>query len=402
MLLVSSIILLFLVAGIAVDIGTAYVRTMALSKAVDAGALAGARYTMHGEASMREIIAKVAASNFGTGDEKDGYGANYRVTIHHPSADTTRVRVDGNTTSPALFSRIIGREDMAVRVSAEATRYPLDMSLVLDLSASLDRAEAFDDMQLAAQNFLAHFDDNVDQFGLVTYSTWAEAKMPVQKNFKALGQSIIGGLSAISDTNIEEGLRVSKQQLEAAFPRQQALKFVVLFTDGRATAFAENLEMPTGTNPAWYNGIAVAYVSGTSYRGLFQIVDGRKVIGFSGGQPTLAPNNSTTASPKPKSLPGGLAVNGTNIRLVAANQSEAQANAIRAAGYTIFSIGLGNPAATDPGDVPDLDFLRRIANENGIVSSSQPRGEMLFAPSAAELDHTFTLLADRIITRLTK
>jgi Mg-chelatase subunit ChlD len=401
-MLAASLIFVFLAIGIAVDIGTAYVRTMTLSKAVDAGALAGARYTMRGESEMREIIADVAASNFGVAGEDNEYGANYEISIWHPSTDTTRVRVDGATESPALFSRVIGRDDMAIRVSAEATRYPLDMSLILDLSKSLERNGAFDDMQLAARNFLEYFDDNIDQFGLVTYSTWAAQRMPVQKNFKATGQGIIDGLTPISDTNIEEGLRVGYEQLAAAFPRQEALKIAVLFTDGRATAFAENLQMPSGHNPAWYDGIWATYISGTDYRGTFQKSDGQKIKNWTSGVPVLYPNSSTVASQKPKNLPGGLSVNGTNIRTVAAAQAEDQANTIRNAGYTVFAIGLGNPDATDPGDVPDLDFLRRVANEDGVVSASQPKGELLFAPSPAELDATFRLLADRIITRLTR
>jgi len=401
-MLAVSLVFVFLSVGIAIDIGTAYVRTMSLSKAVDAGALAGARYTMRGEAEMREIIADVAASNFGVADASHEYGANYEITIYHPSTDTTRVRVNGTTESPALFSRIIGREDMPVRVSAEATRYPLDMSLVLDLSASLTRNNAFDDMQVAAHNFLEYFDDNIDQFGLVTYSTWAEQKMPVQKHFKATGQGIISALTSISDTNIDEGLRLGYEQLAAALPRQEAMKIAVLFTDGRGTAFAENLQMPSGHNPAWYDGVWATYISGTSYRGTFQKSDGRKIKNWVSGAPVLYPNSWTGSSQLPRNLPGGLAVNGTNIRTVAAAQAEAQANIIRAAGYTIFAIGLGNPSATDPGDVPDQDFLRRVANEDGIVSSSQPKGELLFAPSPEELDATFRLLADRIITRLTR
>jgi len=401
MMLAGGIIILFLIAGIAVDIGTAYVRTMSLSKAVDAGALAGAKYTMKGESEMRTIIGKVASANFGVDPDSD-YGANYEVTIWSPATDTTRVRVLGQTASPAMFSKVVGQEDIPISVLAEATRYPLDMSLSLDLSASLDRNGAFDDMQVAARNFLDHFDDNIDQFGIVTYSTWAEQKLPVQKNFKSTGRSIIDGLRPISDTNIEEGLRVSKNQLDVAFPRQQALKIVVLFTDGRATAFAENLEMPTGHNPAFYNGVWAAYISGTSYRGTFQSNDGQKIENWVGGVPVLHLNSWSGSSTQPKKLPGNLTVNGTNVRSVAANQTEAQANTIRAAGYTIFSVGLGNPNATDPGDVPDQAFLRRLANEHGIVSASQPQGEMLFAPSPEELDQTFALLADRIITRLTR
>ena len=129
--------------------------------------------------------------------------------------------------------------------------------------------------------------------------------------------------------------------------------------------------------------------------------DGRKIKQFNSGVPELYPNNSTVTSVSPKYLPGNLSVNGTNLRSVAAAQAEGWASSIRAAGYTVFAIGLGDPSG-QAGDEPDLDFLRRVANENGVVSGSQPQGEMLFAPSAAELQNTFATLADRIITRLTR
>jgi Flp pilus assembly protein TadG len=396
-----AVVTLFLIAALAIDLGSAYVTTTNLSKAVDAGALAGARYTMKGESAMNQIINQVAEANFGEADDPQ-YTPNYQITIWNPATDTTRVRVTGNTNAPAYFSRLFGTEEIPVTALAEATRYPLDMSLVLDLSASLDRNDAFDDMQVAARGFLEYFDDNVDRFGLVTYSTWAEEQMALQKNFKAPGQTIIDGLVAISDTNIEEGLRLGKSQLDAAFPRTEALQMVVLFTDGRSTAFADNFQMPDGHNPAFYDGIVAAYISGSSYRGLFQTADGQKIKNFVSGAPVLYPNSSTVTSVKPKFLPGGGTVNGTNIRQMGADQAEAWANAIRAAGYTIFTIGLGNPAATDPGDVPDLDFLRRIANEDGIVDDDQPKGELMFAPSPEELSAAFQTLADRIITRLTR
>ena len=390
---------ILLVSALAVDMGAAYVTTSSLSKAADAGALAGARYTMMGEAAMRDVIGKVASANFGAA--ADEAVPSFNVTIWSPATDTTRIRVAGAADSPSFFARMIGVNQIPVTALAEATRYPLDMSLVLDLSQSLVRAEAFDDMQAAAKGFLDYFDDNIDRFGVVTYSTWAVNQMPLQKNFKTPGKAIIDGLAAISDTNIEEGLRVGKAQLDVAAPRTQAMKMVVLFTDGRATAFADTLRMNDGHNPLNYNGIASAYISGNSYRGLFQTSDGRKIKQFNSGVPELYPNNSTVTSVSPKYLPGNLSVNGTNLRSVAAAQAEGWASSIRAAGYTVFAIGLGDPSG-QAGDEPDLDFLRRVANENGVVSSSQPQGEMLFAPSGAELQNTFATLADRIITRLTR
>ena len=227
--------------------------------------------------------------------------------------------------------------------------------------------------------------------------------MPIKKNFTATGKSIIDGLAAISDTNIQEGLRLSKLQLDAATSRKAALKFVILFTDGQGTAVADTYTMPSGTNPKTYKGVVATYISGSSYRGLFQLSDGRKITGFnSSGVPSLTTNSSSANSPKPPTLPNGQSVTGDNIRAYAKSRDEQEAQLIRNAGYTIFCVGLGNPGASNAGDIPDLDHLRRIANENGVVNAKQTQGELLFAPSPADLEATFALLADRIITRLTR
>ena len=49
---------------------------------------------------------------------------------------------------------------------------------------------------------------------------------------------------------------------------------------------------------------------------------------------------------------------------------------------------------------PDLDYLRMIANEGGIADSSQPQGQMFFAPSAAELQLVFDQVANALLVRL--
>ncbi len=420
-LFVMTIVTVFLISGLVVDLGVAFVTTSKLSKATDAGALAGARHTSNGAYGIRAMAQKVAEANFSSGNDPT-QTSNYTVNVAYPAADTIRVTVNGAAKSDVYFSRLIGKQFIDVSTIAEATRFPLDMSLVLDLSYSLQRNAAFDDMQLAAKNFLNYFDDNIDQFGLVTYSTWAEEKMPLRKNFQAVGSNIIDGLRAITDTNIEEGLRLSKRQLDLAPVRPTALKIVVLFTDGRPTALADNLRMrsgPGGTGlctpadlndcdpssglPACYGGIAACYINGSSFRGLFRASDGAKIIGFTRQcTPVVTSNGSYRSSPQPRRLPDGTSVTGNNIRALGATQSEEWANQIRAAGYTIYSVGLGNPNAVYPGDRPDLDFLRRIANERGMSNPAQPTGELMFAPTPADLDAAFSKLADRILTRLTR
>ncbi|RMF22656.1 MAG: TadE/TadG family protein, partial [Deltaproteobacteria bacterium] len=190
-LFVIGIIAVFLISGLVVDLGVAFVTTSKLSRATDAGALAGARHTSAGTTGIKAMAQKVAEANFSSTAVASTTGSNYTVTVDSPATDTIRVTVNGAARANTYFSRLIGKTHVDVSTVAEATRFPLDMSLVLDLSYSLQRNNAFDDMQAAATHFLDYFDDNIDQFGLVTYSTWAEEKMSLRKNFKATGKSII-------------------------------------------------------------------------------------------------------------------------------------------------------------------------------------------------------------------
>ena len=396
-LFVAVLVVLMLCAGLVVDLGVAYVNHGRLSKAVDAGALTGARHASGSDTDIENVVRKVAGANYA-----GVLPASYEVDITVPAVDTKRIAVSARTASPALFTRIVGRENFALAAAAEAIRYPLDMSLVLDISYSLEINHAFDDLQDASAQFVDYFDESIDQLGLVTYTTWAQERVAPAKHFKTPIQNTIRSLAAVSDTNIEEGLRLGKQQLDNVRARDNAIRIVVLFTDGRPTAFADVFTMQSGT-PATYDGIIAGYQTGTgAWRGLFRKSDGRKVIGFSGGVAITDSNKSSRNSPAVRRLPDGSAVNSPNIRRVGAAQAEAWADQIRRAGYTIYTIGLGDPDATDPLWQPDLQFLRRIANEDGIVDGSQPAGALVFAPTPEDLDEVFAKLADRILTRLTR
>jgi hypothetical protein len=68
----------------------------------------------------------------------------------------------------------------------------------------------------------------------------------------------------------------------------------------------------------------------------------------------------------------------------------------------LFTIGLGNPNNPDPILTPDMDYLRELANEDGITDPSQPQGSAYFAPTAAELDDVFQAVAQDILVRLSK
>ena len=81
---------------------------------------------------------------------------------------------------------------------------------------------------------------------------------------------------------------------------------------------------------------------------------------------------------------------------------EREADALRSRGIYVYSIGLGNPNASDPLLVPDMDYLRLLANQDGIADADQPRGNAYFAPTAADLDAVFSQVAADLLVRLAK
>ena len=83
-------------------------------------------------------------------------------------------------------------------------------------------------------------------------------------------------------------------------------------------------------------------------------------------------------------------------------RSLAVANAMRAEGMYVYSIGLGSSV--------DTAFLKQIANDpsSSTYDSTQPAGMAVFAPSCpsstctAELQQVFQTIAAQILLRLTQ
>ncbi len=401
-LFVSAIFFLLTCLALAVDLGAAYFASSTLTKAADAGALAAARYGLGDGVDAKNLAEKVAAANF----PLQNIEAEYEAVVSYPGTDTIRVSVSAKSDVPTFFSQLLKRESIPISTVSEATRYPLDMSFVLDVSGSLESAGVFDDMQDAAKTFVSFFNESLDQVGLVAYSQAAEEHYPIQKNFQSSMKSKIDDLESIYYTNIEEGLRVGKLQLDDAADRANAIKILVLFTDGRTNAFADEFYMNLSSpKPQYYTGVITTTNSGAYVTGFYEQDGGRRIKYFSsssGDAVTCSPECYDTSNDLPDELPGNLSVTGSNVLDIALSQAEGQASAIRGAGYTIYTVALGNQSASDVYDTPDLAFLKRLANEDGIANGSQPEGAMLFAPTASELEDVFSQLADRILTRLTK
>ena len=72
------------------------------------------------------------------------------------------------------------------------------------------------------------------------------------------------------------------------------------------------------------------------------------------------------------------------------------ANAMRAQGMVVYSIGLGNSI--------NKVFLQQVANDpaSPTFDPNLPQGEAVFAPTAADLQDVFQTIAAKILLRLTQ
>jgi hypothetical protein len=189
----------------------------------------------------------------------------------------------------------------------------------------------------------------------------------------------------------------------------------VVFTDGQPTAVTDHYvnvtTMDTSCAPESRNltgAIAAGASPGSPIRAFTKSSSSgnveRRVCFF----PSTYTTNLFPApySPLPAVLPNGDAVNqlnGDSVRAYARQRTLEEAAAARSsAKAVIYTIGLGNPSATETWRIPDQDLLRRIANENGIESGTQTKGMMYFAPDNSTLELIFEQVATRILTRMTR
>lgn len=368
-------------AGLALDSGRAYIARAELSRAVDAAALGGAAALRLGQGTARQRIRSLAAAN-GVVPNDAGVSLNLEFGTNDDGENT--VTVSAARRVPTTFMRVLGQDHVDVSSVAQATVPPLDIVLVLDQSGSLASANAWDDLQRAARDFVNHFDDSIDQMGLISFQIRATDRFALDQPFRSTIRSKINSISSAGDTNTGEGLRLARLQLEGPAVRPRSVRVVVFFTDGRPTALRTNVQAE--------DRMIAVYTTKASgrIRGYFNNPD---------GLPTDAAASPSGCENKTFCAPDW---NEPLIRSRARQSGIDRAAEIRDEGIYLFTIGLGDPSESDPLLQPDNDYLTYLANEDGVADPSQPRGSYRFAPSPAELDAVFDAVAQDILVRLTQ
>lgn len=373
-LVAVSMVVLLGIGGLALDSGRGYLTKARLARAVDAAVLAGARSLRLGEDVARQRAIDIAVLNGANGDDIDViFGVN--------AEGEQTVRVDAHLVMPTTLMRVLGVETMDVNSAAVAAVPPVDLVLVLDQSYSLAQADAWGDLQDAAKLFIDYFDDGLDQMGLVSFQLRGTERFAMAGAFSATIKNEIDQMQSFGYTNVGEGLRLAQGQITGPAARQRSAKVVVFFTDGRPTAFRGSI-----------NG---------QDRILTMRQDDTHLFNGYYDNPDQLPINRTTGWYNADGCRDFGSCSGWDEPAAIQHAQQLgldRADEMRGAGVFIYSIGLGNPSS--PQWNPDLDYLKMIANEDGVAHSSQPSGRAYFAPSATELRSVFQQVASDLLVRL--
>jgi Flp pilus assembly protein TadG len=373
------LVVIFGMAALAVDLGRGYVVHMRLARAVDAGTLAGARSIRLGQATAHAEALRVAELN--GADAMAGVDINVVFGTNELGEHT--INMTASTEVPTVFAKVIGFDEIPVGVSAAAAVPPVDMVLVLDQSGSLGTENAWDDLQQAAKSFIRHFNDRLDMVGLVSFQLRATDRFHIDHDFTNPIVQVIDVMTSDGDTNTGEGLRLAYQQMNDPALRQSSVKVVVFFTDGRPTA----LRGVVGPEPD--RMIAVSTRVTGRVRGYFD-------------DPDSLPSDGLVSPDGCVRVPDCYGWLESTVRTQGRQNGIDMADLIRSNDVLIHTIGLGNPNNPNPILQPDLDYLRLLANEAGVASSSQPKGRSYFAPSATELEAVFDQVAQDLLVHLTR
>ncbi len=411
-----TVLLLFV--GLGIDLGFAYITQARLSKGVDAAALAAMNNYYQGTAQAINIGQATFDANFApnTNNLSPGYviGTPTPSITFSNAGPNVMVNVTASATNKTFFIGILpqlGLTTLGINASAQATRLPLIMTLVLDHSESMDPnciagggcTYGGTYLPAAVSSFISDFDPNVDQAAVVSFgSTWTN-NVPMTTDFQdqippAVNNMAWGG-GTCSICGLTNAMLIENS---VAVPAgQQVVKAVVFFTDGLANMIESTIACPTGVSaPCNFGGTLPGagepvYFYPTNLPADYNDQEN--------GYYTCA---AGACCPSPDTYQS---FNGTpqlftmdNIINDATNQCILVAQQMQQQGMYVFCIGLN---AASNGDIPSADFLQTLANDQAnpaTYNPALPSGVALISGNGADLAQLFQLIAAQIQLRLTR
>ena len=265
-----AIAVLMVFVGMAIDYGRAYVAKTTLAKAVDAAALKAMKDINLGTGSLPNCSTTSGAGAAALESFNINFNSvpNLSVTTPTPNIcfstdvnNNTIVNVNATASINTYFIRIAdffggNYNTLSVGATAQAQRNPLIMSLILDVSASMESNGGSTALSPAVENFIANFDpgnnDSVDWVSVVTFGTYANVNLANTQPLKGPVDSVMannfwpGGIT--NYTNSIAGLTQGQTQILSKTLSPNTIRAAVFFTDGWPNIIQDNLS--AGAGPA--------------------------------------------------------------------------------------------------------------------------------------------------------
>jgi Flp pilus assembly protein TadG len=470
-LFIMSVIVLIIFVGVSIDLGLAYVTKTTLGKAVDAAALVAMKNVSQGTGGYTCNITSVA----GLAADKE-FNLNYQsimlgatptpnVCFSLDANSNTLVTVSATATINTHFIRILGSAYDTLNVSASATaqRNPMVMSLVLDVSYSMENNGGSAALPTAVNNFIADFNgtttdsDTIDTVSVVTFGTYATVTVPnaspFQSKISSAMQTNFWANNIVNYTNSQAGLSAGQKEILLVPKTANLLRVVVFFTDGWPNIIQDTLTCPAATKGGKSTTASLLYCGcdpGDVSLGLCANTPCKYPTGessypvcifdpstctsnntcnqpasgcgsSSSDLPTVFPDQQFNASESLSNVTycGGTAPGGEELASDAMYRAVQIANNPNTNSYTstwnggvaqigmlhqdtyVYAIGMGTAITGQPAAE---EFLREVANDPAASTfdSTLPIGEAVFASDAADLNQVFQEIAAKILLRLSK
>ena len=326
-LVLVTVLLMFMLtmAGMVMDIGMALENRRQLQNAVDAAALAGAQALPDtaAAATQAQLYFDLNAPTMGTPS----------LTIEFPVGHPEQIQVSGSSEYRYIFLSLFGRESTTVSASALAGAQSTDVVIALDRSGSMC----------------------ADSHGLMLN---CPAPPPDHEPMTAVKSAANGFVDLFEPGYAHIGL--------VSFSTTSTLD--------------QPLTTDIGPGSALQTAVDGLYPSGRTNIGDALKDAKMELIHGSGGRA----NAMKVIVLLSDGVPNRCAAGSPCTEWAAANYARAQAQAARALGITIYTVGLGNDL--------DIALMQDIADiGNGLFIQS---------PTPAELDATFQAVADDLKVRI--
>jgi Flp pilus assembly protein TadG len=379
------------------------------------------------------------------------------VTVDESIAHERIITVNAHVTVPALFMTWLHFVSTNVNASATTVRRDTNIALVVDRSGSLAASGSCAPLQQSAVNFVNKFSNGRDYVSLITFASSTHVDFPIADNFLTAAPSVptlINNFSCAGSTSSAMALWEGYDQL-VGLNQSAALNVILFFTDGKPTGVNVNMPLansspctsPHAGPPKWVNGLYNTYTNVNEFFGIlnptnsgtppsgdmalttdsnngagchfisnvtdtsdFQGVpttdvfgdnlnNGYQSITLSGSYISLANANNAAAMAMNGADDAATRIrNGTSLCANAPTPTSGCTAYLTHTGslsnVIIYSIGLGNAAYPIS---PDL--LERVSNDprSTIYDSSKPAGAFVSAPTSADIDAAFALVASEIL-----